>query len=188
MHEEFECLLDGIQREDEDVNRRRLGVIDAAMIDSLRLTVGVGGHGKAQFAAQTQYLISRCEDVELVICAGAAGALVPDLSFGDIVISTSIIEHDYKERFDPEPPPVHRGHQDTWTECDSLPTVVSFFSAFTLDSIASGDEDIVDRDRADQLHTETRGFVCCVGRKWWRSRGSPQQQTVRRNPSDHRLI
>ena len=51
-----------------------------------------------QFAVQAQYLIDRFPSVELVIGAGAAGSLAPELSIGDVVVGTETVEHDYRQR------------------------------------------------------------------------------------------
>jgi adenosylhomocysteine nucleosidase len=73
--------------------------IDAAYIPDWRALVAPGGHGKTQFAVQAQYLIGRFSSVELVICAGAAGSLAPELSVGDVVVGTETVEHDYRLLF-----------------------------------------------------------------------------------------
>jgi nucleoside phosphorylase len=72
--------------------------IEAAYIFDWRALVAPGGHGKTQFAVQAQYLIGHFPAVELVICAGAAGSLAPDLSVGDVVVGTETVEHDYRQR------------------------------------------------------------------------------------------
>ena len=41
-----------------------------------KLLVSLGGVGKAQMAAQSQYLIDRIPCLRLLICAGTAGALI----------------------------------------------------------------------------------------------------------------
>src|SRR5215469_10764903 len=48
--------------------------IDAAYIPDWRALVAPGGHGKTQFAVQTQYLIDRLSSVELVIVQVQPGA------------------------------------------------------------------------------------------------------------------
>ena len=68
--------------------------IEAAYIPKWRALVTPGGHGKTQFAVQAQYLIGAFQSVELVICAGAAGSLAPQLSVGDAVVGTATVEHD----------------------------------------------------------------------------------------------
>src|SRR5271165_3673116 len=77
-----------------DVERLHDLKIEAAYIPDWRVLVAPGGHGKTQFAVQAQYLIGRFSSVELVICAGAAGSLAPELSVGDVVVGTETVEHD----------------------------------------------------------------------------------------------
>src|SRR5215470_14078228 len=79
--------------------------IEAAYIHDWRTLVAPGGHGKTQFAVQAQYLIGRFPSVELVICAGPAGSLAPDLSVGDVVVGTETVEHNYRQLFATRPLP-----------------------------------------------------------------------------------
>ena len=73
--------------------------IKAAYIPHWRALVAHGGHGKTQFAVQAQYLIGHFPSVELVICAGAAGSLMPGLCVGDVVVGIETVEHDYRLLF-----------------------------------------------------------------------------------------
>ena len=63
-----------------DVERLHDLKIDAGYLPGWRALVAPGGHGKTQFAIQAQYMIGRFSSAELVICAGAAGSLAPELS------------------------------------------------------------------------------------------------------------
>src|SRR5215472_17450831 len=85
--------------------------IDAAYIPDWRALVAPGGHGKTQFAVQAQYVIDQFPSVELAICAGAAGSLAPDLSFGDVVVGTETVEHDSRQLFATRPLPRFPGHR-----------------------------------------------------------------------------
>jgi adenosylhomocysteine nucleosidase len=64
-----------------------------------RMALPRGGHGKAEFALQAQYLILRFPSVTLIACVGAAGGLNTDVSIGDVVVGTETIEHDYRLLF-----------------------------------------------------------------------------------------
>src|SRR5215472_8363128 len=131
--------------------------IDAAYIPDWRALVAPGGHGKTQFAIQAQYLIDRFSSVELVICAGAAGSLAPDLSVGDVVVGTETVEHDYRQLFAtrPLPFPGHGPSIDALRR--SAQGVDGFHVAF--DVIASGDEDVVSSKRAEEIRKQT-GAAC----------------------------
>src|SRR6516225_8616154 len=114
--------------------------IEAAHISDWSALVAPGGHGKTQFAVQAQYLIGRFSSVELVICAGAAGSLTPELSVSDVVVGTETVEHDYRQLFATRPLPRFPGHGPA---IDALRRLADGISGFhvVLDVIASGDED-----------------------------------------------
>lgn len=126
LQEEFDHLIDGLSDDGWKVDDLQLGSIEGARIRDLKATIAIGGTGKAQFAAQTQYLISHHSDVELVVCVGAAGALVDHLVFGDIVVSTGTTEHDYKNRFDQQPLPLHAGHSESIERLRKLSETIAF--------------------------------------------------------------
>jgi hypothetical protein len=44
------------------------------------MLIAVGGHGKAQLAVQTQYLIDHCPTVQMVMCVGIAGRRVQSVA------------------------------------------------------------------------------------------------------------
>lgn len=152
---EFDYLLEGFHSEGYKTDSVLVGSIKGAKIPELEITVATGGHGKAQFAAQTQYLISRLPNVELVICIGASGALVESLSIGDVIVATNTIEHDYQLCFTEEPLPVHAGHSQSIDQLQDIVRNTHFPFEIYFERIASGDEDIIDRERANQLHAKT---------------------------------
>jgi len=120
--------------------------------------VAPGGHGKTQFAVQAQYLIGQFPSVELVICAGAAGSLAPELSIGDVVVGTETVEHDYRLLFATRPLPRFPGHGPS---IDALHRLVQGVSGFhvAFGVIASGDEDVVTSERAQVIRDQT-GAAC----------------------------
>lgn len=63
-------------------------------IDDKKIVLVKAGVGKVNAASVTQLLIDKF-DVECVINVGSAGAINYDLSYGDIVISTKLIQHDF---------------------------------------------------------------------------------------------
>ena len=83
----------------------------SGLAETRTILVTPGGHGKTQFAVQAQYLIGAFQSVELVICAGAAGSLAPQLSVGDVVVGTATVEHDYRLMFATRPLPRFPGHR-----------------------------------------------------------------------------
>jgi adenosylhomocysteine nucleosidase len=132
--------------------------IEAAYFDDWRVLVAPGGHGKTQFAVQAQYLVGLFPSAELVICAGAAGSLTPELSVGDVVVGTETVEHDYRMLFSTRPLPRFPGHQPSIAALrHSARRLGDFRVAF--DVIASGDEDVVTSARAQAIRART-GAAC----------------------------
>lgn len=120
--------------------------------------LALGGHGKSQFATQTQYLIDQFPTVELVVYAGAAGCLDPTVSIGDVVVGTTTIEHDYRLQFESRPLPRFAGHSQALEDVrQAARHVQGFITVFGV--IASGDEDVVSSERATAIRDET-GAVC----------------------------
>lgn len=174
---EFDYLLEGLRSEGCEVDSVSFGPIQAVKTHDYAMTIAVGGHGKAQFAVQTQYLIPKLSNVELVICAGAAGALVDHLSFGDVVVATRTIEHDYKLRFVDRSLPVHAGHEETITQLQGLADRTTFPFDILFGRVASGDEDIIDRERAHALHDQTDAL--CVA---WEGSGGARAAAFNQVP------
>lgn len=132
--------------------------IEAAYAAGRRASLAPGGHGKTQFAVQAQYLIGLLPSIELVICAGAAGSLVPELSVGDVVVGTETVEHDYRLLFATRPLPRFPAHRPSIEALRrSAQSIDKFRIAF--DVIASGDEDVITSSRAREVRDQT-GAVC----------------------------
>ena len=152
-------LLTALSALGHEQSVRRIGQLEVAYLAALELGVAVGGHGKVQLAVQTQHLLDLLPPVQTVVCAGAAGSLSATARWGDVVVGSCSVEHDYKLRFVAEPLPVHTAD----------PSVVQEILAVTSDwpggfsilcgPIASGDEDVIDPARACELHAET-GALC----------------------------
>ena len=132
--------------------------IEAAYAADWRALVAPGGHGKTQFAVQAQYLIGLFPSTELVICAGAAGSLMPELSVGDVVIGTETVEHDYRQLFATCPLPRFSGHGPSIEALRRWAHDISGFHVI-FDVIASGDEDVISSERARTLRDQT-GAAC----------------------------
>jgi len=120
----------------------------------LNLTLARGGVGKADFAVRTQHLLDCCSDWNLVICAGAAGGLVDDLTIGDVVVATTTVEHDYNNKFSRRPRPRFDGAQAIITPLQNLSLLAHSFKV-EFGVVASGDEDIVAAERRKSLREAT---------------------------------
>lgn len=123
-------------------------------ISGKRVLVTLGGHGKVQFGIQTQYLLSHLKDISGVICVGAGGGLAGHLEVGDLVVAEKTIEHDYNEKFVLNAKlPEFQAHPDLIEKFKNLSLTKSF--AIHFGAVASGDEDIVEVGRANELFART---------------------------------
>jgi adenosylhomocysteine nucleosidase len=133
------------------------GKLSTACLRRLDITVACGGLGKAQFAVQTQHLIDSAH-WDLVVCAGAAGALAGGLAVGDVVIATETVEHDIRNLFGAPHLPRFPGPRELLEECRR-----SFRAApdcrVHFGPIASGDEDVTDPKRRETIRKRTGALV-----------------------------
>ena len=148
-------LLQGFARRSVAYEPVRLGALEGVALPSLDMLVAVGGNGKAQYGIQAQYLIDRCSGLEVLACVGAAGCLAGDIHIGDLVLGTSTIEHDYRERFHPGPLPRHDASPRILGDLTQLAKTAAFPFQVHVGVIASGDEDIIDAIRAAELREAT---------------------------------
>ena len=155
MQEEFDGFIQGCQAQNIPIESKMLGRIAGAFLPTLHLTVAPGGFGKTQFAVQTQYLIEHHPGWELIICAGAAGGIDNTVSIGDVVIGTETVEHDMRNRFG-STPLIPRFPCDSAT-VDALNRVDLPQAGFRVHcgAIASGDEDVVDSARREDIRART---------------------------------
>ncbi len=114
-----------------------------------------GGHGKVEFAVRTlQWLSHFGEEVGFAICVGGAGGLATELQIGDVLVAENIIEHDYIERFDQNAKsPMFSGHAEMLARVSAINAKFGFHWRVCL--VASGDEDIIDSVRAEELVKKT---------------------------------
>jgi adenosylhomocysteine nucleosidase len=143
------CLAHGLATADGTVGR-----LVAVRVPHLGLTVVPGGLGKVQFAVQTQHVLDMGRNWDVVICAGAAGALVDTLAVGDVVVATETVEHDIHNHFGP---PLLPRFSEAATIIESLSGVILPRNTFTVHfgPVASGDEDVVAIARQEALRRQT---------------------------------
>jgi len=154
IREEIYAFLQACTEHGVETIETKIGKLPVVCIPGLDLTVAQGGLGKVQFAVQTQYLLDTGKNWDLVICAGAAGALVNDLSIGDVIVATQTIEHDIHNLFGR---PLLPRFQSAETIVDDLKRVQLSTNSVKIwfGPIASGDEDVVDANRRIELHQQT---------------------------------
>lgn len=146
------CNEHGFRAEDSTIGR-----LPVVQFPDLDLTLASGGLGKVQFAVQAQHLLDACPDWDLVICAGAAGAIVDTVSIGDVIVSTEIVEHDIKKIGSPFLPRF-KCPESILADSNSVSSGSDLFQVH-FGPIASGDEDIMDTERRRRLHELTGGLA-----------------------------
>jgi len=152
--EEFDFFSSGCLRLGFRAENSVIGRLPVVAFPALNLTIARGGAGKANFAVHTQHLLDARPDWEVVVCAGAAGGLVDDLSVGDVVVATTTVEHDYNNKFTVRPLPRFDGALAGIAELRRLPlSAYSFKVEFGV--VASGDEDIVEAERRKSVREAT---------------------------------
>ncbi|MFN8492944.1 MAG: 5'-methylthioadenosine/S-adenosylhomocysteine nucleosidase [Caldilineaceae bacterium] len=158
MQEELDCFVQGCVEQRLATETISVGWMSTIYLPQLNLVLAQGGLGKAQFAVQTQYLIDHGADWEVVICAGAAGALDDRLAVGDVVIGSETVEFDINNKFGkPLLPRFHCADAIVDELYRSTNQQVSF--KILVGTIASGDEDIVDLERRAAVRHLTGGLV-----------------------------
>jgi adenosylhomocysteine nucleosidase len=154
LQKEFEIFLSTCRENGIGDKACSVGRLPVLHFQELALTVAQGGAGKVQFAVQTQHLLDHCPNLDLVICAGAAGALVDELAIGDMVAATSTVEHDYRNRFRKTPLPRFENSAVALQVLRALSPSSHRYQLF-FGPVASGDEDIVDLERREALRRDT---------------------------------
>ena len=154
MTEELDLLLQAFAKRGFRAESSTTGKLSVVQLSDLRVTLAPGGLGKAQFALQTQHLLDTCGDWDVIICAGAAGALGDGVCLGDIVVATTTVEHDYNNKFNTRPLPKFDGAGTTIADLRSVSESLHSFRVH-FGPIASGDEDVVETERGKELHEST---------------------------------
>jgi adenosylhomocysteine nucleosidase len=161
LQEELSILVIELERFGLHKRKLRLGNLDVFEFSELDLLVAPGGHGKAQFGIQAQYLLCQAPQIQLLVCAGATGALSSSLNIGDIIVATETVEHDYNLKFVHRPLPRFAGNSQVIGALQNLPQTDFNFSIH-FGTLASGDEDIVDVARGQELANLTD----CIAVAW----------------------
>lgn len=155
---EYDDFLNSLTEKGYQLEHILIGKLPVVKFPEYGMTVSNGGLGKVQFAIHTQYLLCACPDWDLVICAGAAGALVDNLTIGDIVVATETVEHDIYNRFGPPLIPKFNGSQTAVSSMASILPVSNLFRVH-FGPVASGDEDVIDTQRKEAIYELTGGLA-----------------------------
>ncbi|MDT8274357.1 MAG: hypothetical protein RRA35_14285, partial [Desulfomonilia bacterium] len=99
MQEELDILVRTWTEMGFHVEDSRIGRLPVKHVPDLNTTIARGGVGKVSYAVKMQHLLDECTRRDLLICAGSAGSLSCGLNAGDVVVATTIIEHDVRPLF-----------------------------------------------------------------------------------------
>jgi adenosylhomocysteine nucleosidase len=149
LQEEFSDLHHSLAALDLKSHTERIGRLDVHSFPEINLTLALGGHGKTQFGIQTQHLLDH-DKFDLVICAGAAGSLAPEVGVGDLIVATSTLEHDYNNKFSQRPKPRFAGDAPSIEQLKALDLAGAKFQVH-FGVMAGGDEDVIDVRRGAEL-------------------------------------
>jgi adenosylhomocysteine nucleosidase len=153
LSEEQHLLVESLRRRGAEAHGRTIGAVVAHQFPSLSLLVAHGGHGKTQLAVQTRYVLDAVPSIARVACVGAAGGLASGVAIGDVVISVVTHEHDFWVKFVQRPQPLFPGDPELLEQLRQLPRSTTY--QVHMGVVASGDEDVVDQDRGNELHERT---------------------------------
>ncbi|HEY5731129.1 MAG TPA: 5'-methylthioadenosine/S-adenosylhomocysteine nucleosidase [Anaerolineales bacterium] len=149
LQEEYNYFYDSLSTLGLDSQPDKVSKLDVYRFLALNLTLARGGHGKTQFGIQTQYLLDQAQ-FDLVICAGAAGTLAPQVNVGDLIVATSTLEHDYNLKFAKRPNPQFAGDAKSISQIQALNLTEANFQVH-YGIMASGDEDVIEVERGREL-------------------------------------
>jgi len=149
LQEEYNDLFDSLSSLGLDSHKDKIGKLEAHHFPELNTTLARGGHGKTQFGIQTQYLLDHAQ-FDLVICAGAAGALAPEVKVGDLIVATTTVEHDFNNKFSVKPKPQFHGDANSIEQLKALTLPAADFKIH-FGIMAGGDEDVIEVTRGVQL-------------------------------------
>lgn len=156
LQEEYDDLHNSLYSHGLKSESGRIGRLDVYRFPELNVTLARGGHGKTQFGIQTQHILDHAQ-FDLVICAGAAGALSSEVAIGDVIIATSTLEHDYNNKFSNRPKPSFAGDAECIEQIKALHmSDASFRIHFGI--MAGGDEDVIDVIRGAELRQITNAL------------------------------
>ena len=151
LQEEYSDLYGSLSALRLNSHMERIGKLDVCYFPEINVTLARGGHGKTQFGIQTQHLLDH-EAFDLVICAGAAGALAGEVKIGDVIIATSTLEHDYNLKFSVRPKPSFAGDARSIEQIRALDLSDAEFDIH-FGIMAGGDEDVIEVTRGAELYT-----------------------------------
>jgi len=149
---ESELLISALVETGWQCQNEKKGSLKGFLFKDAAVSVFVGGHGKVQFAVQTQHVLQNFAEARAVLCIGAAGSLTESVKPGDLVIGDPTIEHDFRLKFIERPLPAFSPDPALRERAQA---VRPSGYAIHLGPIASGDEDVLETARAAEIVSAT---------------------------------
>jgi adenosylhomocysteine nucleosidase len=136
------------------------GGLPVTAFPEMQLTVALGGVGKKRLRLRTQELIA-AGDWDLVLCAGAAGALAPGPAKRDVVIATETVEYDLRKKLDDSSLPRYPGSEAALRLCrQTLKSGPGFRMHYG--PVASGDEFLMTGLQRAAVYQRTHALVAAM--------------------------
>ena len=157
LQEEYDDLYAGLTSHGLKSERGKVGRLEIHRLPEINVTLARGGHGKTQFGIQTQHLLDHAQ-FDLMICAGAAGALASEIRVGDVIVATSTLEHDYNLKFSKRPKPQFAGDGKSIEQIKALKMPGAGFKIH-FGIMAGGDEDVIEVERGAELRRLTNALA-----------------------------
>jgi adenosylhomocysteine nucleosidase len=149
LQKEYDALYQSLIELGLNSYKDKIGRLDVHCFPEINVTLARGGHGKTQFGIQTQHLLDHAQ-FDLVLCAGAAGALASEVKVGDVIVATSTLEHDYNNKFSNRPKPRFDGDIRSIERLEALDLSDMDFNVH-FGIMAGGDEDVIEIQRGAEL-------------------------------------
>ncbi len=175
--EELEVLTGVFDRLWGSHGTRDVGRLQVADYHSRGVILCEGGLGKAQFAVTTQHLMDNLASPGLVVCAGVAGSLTTSARIGDVIVGTATVEHDFNPRALDSHLPEFEGSARHLAALREARIAERGEFRVRLGRIASGDEAIMDSDRARELRALTGALAVA-----WEGAGGARAATFSQVP------
>jgi adenosylhomocysteine nucleosidase len=163
MQEELESIIDSLN---VSCNVTQYGEFEvhAANYNAHELVFILCGIGKVNAALHTQFIIDKFIP-DYVINVGVAGGLTSELTFGDVVIASDLVQHDMDvTAFGIPPGQIPRMDIFAFKANDSLLELAknvdsSDFKVY-VGRIVSGDQFIEDKERANKIQSIFAALAC----------------------------
>lgn len=151
LYSETKYLIQSLMQLGLEVTPHRVQNLNVFFIPQWQAWVTSAAKGKQPFADKAEFWLKNLpsqDNIKGIICVGSAGSLSPDVKPYDVVIAESILEHDAKLDGVENKIPEFFCRYDLIQKAKNLGWPKG---SIHLGKMASGDEDIVDSLRAQQI-------------------------------------